>query len=51
MIDELLEFVERAEDHAELVAQLSLLKSVKNEAGFATHIYEQVERAHPVAVA
>jgi len=51
MIDELTEFVERAEDHAVLVAQLSLLKSVQNEAGFATHIYERVERTQPVAVA
>ena len=51
MIDELLEFVERAEGHAVLVTQLSLLKSVQNQAGFATHIYERVESTHPVAVA
>ena len=51
MIDELTEFVERAEGHAVLVAQLSLLKSVQNEAGFATHIYELIERIQPVAVA
>ena len=51
MIDELLEFVERAEDHAVLVTQLSLLKSVQNQAGFVTHIYERVEHAQPVAVA
>ena len=51
MIDELMEFVERAEDHAVLVTQLSLLKSVQNQAGFATHIYERVDNTHPVAVA
>jgi len=51
LIDELMEFVERAEDHAVLETQLSLLKSVQNQAGFATHIYERLESTHPVAVA
>ena len=48
MIEEILQSVERAEDHALRAEQLSLLKTVQDQSGFATHIYERVERTQPV---
>jgi len=50
LIDELLETVERVEDHALLVAAFALRESVSNDSG-STHIYERMESEQRVAVA
>jgi hypothetical protein len=41
MIEELTAAVERAEDHALLAANLTLKKTVYNDIGSSTHIYER----------
>jgi len=42
MIEDLMEVVTRAEQHAHIEPGLSLRKSVPNDAGFSTHIYEPI---------
>lgn len=42
MIEDLLEVVTRAEEHAHVETGLSLQKSVPDSAGFSTHIYEPI---------
>lgn len=42
MIEDLMEVVTRAEQHAFIEPELSLRKSVPNHAGFSTHIYEPI---------
>ena len=50
MIEELTAAVERAEDHALDEAELTLKKTVWNEVGSSTHIYERTfNGAHAVA--
>jgi hypothetical protein len=43
MIDELLECVQRAEQHAGVECQITLKKTVLHSAGYSTHIYESVQ--------
>jgi hypothetical protein len=42
MIDDLMEVVTRAEQHAFIETELTLQKSVPSTAGFSTHIYEPI---------
>ncbi|HTD22971.1 MAG TPA: hypothetical protein VK738_09980 [Terriglobales bacterium] len=43
MIDELVQCVQRAEQHVELECQIALKKAVLNSAGYATYIYESAK--------
>ena len=42
MIDDLMEVVTRAEQQALIETELGLRKSVRDDAGFSTHIYEPI---------
>lgn len=41
MIDVLIQFVQRAEEHAAMESNLALLKAVEHMDGFSTYIYER----------
>ena len=46
MIEELVRFVERAEQNAQLERTITLRKAVLNSAGYATYIYEGAQPEH-----
>jgi len=43
MIDELVQCVQRAEQHVEIECQIALKKAVLNSAGYSTYIYESAQ--------
>lgn len=46
MIEDLMAAVERAEEHAHIALEIGLRKSIWNETGSSTHIYESTSAVH-----